>query len=537
MPKRTVLLFAALLFLFSGIILRIFQLTDGSFFEVGNRQSTVTVTAATARGTIYDRHLTPLTNCETQYSASVISTPEALAALSGSLTETEWQQLNKQLQNGKPTVQHFQSPVALAAGITQFVTPIRYSNDQLAAHVIGYLGDDGIHGVSGIEKALDDLLIQSSGSISITYQTDGTGKALQGGETKVENTLSRAKGGVSLTLDSDIQRMVEQVAGENISKGAVVVMEPNSGEIMALASFPDFEPTALAAYLDDSDSPLFNRALGNYNCGSVFKIVSAATALENGVPATQRFTCTGSIPVGNNRIKCHHVLGHGTLDLCGGFSLSCNPYFIQMIQLTGGTPLYRMASSFGLDSPIFLAPGYQTARAVMPTETDLLTPTALANLSFGQGDLMASPVHVSKLTASVINGGVISRPNLLRGTVNQAGEIIEAEDEAPTRVFSQKTASVIYEMMLETVENGSGKSAMPQYGGAGGKTGTAETGWKTKDGDTMVQSWFTGFYPAVDPQYVITVLVEDAGRNEEQSAPVFKKLCDALYRMGMIAEK
>ena len=100
------------------------------------------------------------------------------------------------------------------------------------------------------------------------------------------------------------------------------------------------------------------------------------------------------------------------------------------------------------------------------------------------------------------------------------------------RLFSQKTAQTLYEMMISAVEEGTGASASPSVGGAGGKTGTAETGWELEDGSTMVQSWFTGFYPAEDPRYVITVICEDAGSTDKTAAPVFREICDGLARMG-----
>ncbi|MBR2338087.1 MAG: penicillin-binding protein 2, partial [Clostridia bacterium] len=315
MKKRLVWFFAALLFAFSGVIVRISQLIEDETLQTAQGQSSVTVTVAQARGTIYDRHLNRLTNKATQYRAGIISTPEAMAVLSEALTEEEWVSLSERLQSGKPVVQVFESAMAPVTGISQFATPVRYDDEQLAAHVIGYLGADGTEGVSGIEKALNDRLNQIGGAVTVTYQTDGNGRALQGGEITVENTLYRANAGVALTLDARIQNMVEKQAAPLLDKGAVVVLEPETGAIVAMASFPDFEPTNLEAYLTAEGSPLFNRATASYNCGSVFKIVSSAAALEAGVPVSQTFDCSGRITVGSNVIKCHHVLGHGTQTL------------------------------------------------------------------------------------------------------------------------------------------------------------------------------------------------------------------------------
>lgn len=530
MKKRTVGIFAAILFVFSGILVRLYRLSDDELKQAAHSQSTVSVTVAQVRGTIYDRDLTALTNRQTEYRAAVTSTPQALSVLSQALADDEWEILRQQLQNGKPVMARLGQTPSVAEGISLFTVPVRYGGEALAAHLIGYLGSDG-RGATGIEKALDEALSATGGQVTVTYETDGRGQVLSGGDVVVENTLSNAKAGVVLTLDAEIQRMVEVRGAELLEKGAVVVLDPKTGDILALASFPTFEPAQLAEYLEAEDAPLFNRAIAAYNCGSVFKIVSAAAALENGVSLTQTFSCAGSLTVGTNVIKCHYLLGHGEQHLTEGFVNSCNPYFIQLVRMVGPTALYRMASAMSFDTALTLTEGLTTASAVFPSMETLLQPTALANVSFGQGELTATPLHIAQMTASVVNGGTVIPSRIVLGTVDAAGHMAVAESEPPIRLYSTATASALRDMMRKMVESDSGTPARPAIGGAGGKTGTAETGWKLEDGSTMVQSWFTGFYPADDPQYVITVLSEDAGRSKKTAAPVFKAICDELQRM------
>lgn len=537
MQKRSVALLTVVLFAFSGIMVKLMQLARSPLSEASGTRSSVSVTVAQTRGTIYDCNLRPMTNTGTQYVASVIATPEAMAALADTLPPSEWESVGKSLQSGKPITLTSNVPFPLVSGIRQFAVPQRYTSDSLATHVVGYLSDDGITGSCGIEQAFDEELKAASGSITISYQTDGSGSALIGGDVQVSNMLFKSDAGIALTLDYELQHMVEAVAGSELSKGAVVILDPNNGDILAMASFPGFLQNNLSAYLERNDAPLFNRALASYNCGSVFKMVSTLAALESGIPLTQCFTCSGSVSVGENRIKCHHVLGHGLLDMCGGFAQSCNPYYIQLMQLTGGAPLYRMACMLGFDSPILLAKGYSTARATVPDEKTLSQESVLANVSFGQGDLLASPVHIAQMTACVVNGGFFYRPNLFRGTVDVSGHLTPAVSDPRIQVCSSASANIVKDMMIAVVENGTGTTAQPQIGGAGGKTGTAQTGWASDNGETMVQSWFTGFYPAENPQYVITVLAEDSGQTGESTAMVFAALCDSLYSMGYVADQ
>ena len=530
MPKRLLALFSALLFALSGIIARLYTVMNGDYVDVAEQQSSLTITLATARGTLYDRRLERLTNRQSGYAAGVIGTPSALAALSH---RTEWESLSIRLSEGKPLVLTDTQPLPLVQGIRQFTVPVRYDDSAIASHVIGTLGEDG-HGVGGAERALDDILSQNSGHLTVTYQTDGTGRVIENGEVTVENTLARSGGGAALTIDRELQQAVEILLGKQLSRGAAVVMDIQTGDILALASFPTYDASAVADYLSAEDQPLFNRATAAYNCGSVFKTVTAMAALERGVPVTQSFDCVGYVQVGVNRIKCHHLLGHGSQTLFGGFAQSCNPYFIQLSALSGGNALHRYASLLGFDSPIVLMERWQTDRATLPNAEAFGSAALRANLSIGQGDLLATPVHITAMTACVANGGAYHRPNLYLGTVDQLGVLREAPRDAPSRICSEQTAQTLRAMMCAVVADGTGTAAAPAVGTAGGKTGTAQTGWTSDSGETMTHSWFTGFYPAEQPQYAVTVLAEDNGTTGENAAPLFKIVCDKLYRMGYV---
>lgn len=534
MKRRAIGFFTAVLFAFCGIIARIYLLSENEIWQVADQQSSVTVTVATARGTIYDRHMNPLTNIGSQYRAAILSTPKALAVLSKTMPNDEWETVSERLKTGKPIVQPLSGPLAPTDGVWQFVSPVRYAEDQIAAHVVGYLGDNGTAGVAGIEKAYNDVLSDASGTVTVTFHTDGNGAVLPGGAVTVQNTLSRAKGGVVLTLDSGIQRVVETKAAPLVEKGAVVVMDPDTGDILSLASFPDFEPAALPDYLSKADSPLFDRTTAAYNCGSVFKIVTAAAALENGAAKQQTHTCYGKIQAGANVIHCHYRLGHGTQTMEEAFINSCNPYFISLTQAVGGSSLHRMATSLGFGSGLVLAKEYATAATSFPSLLDLLQPAALANVSFGQGALTATPIHVALSTAAIVGNGKACLPRLTVGTVDEYGVIAKDETQPPVQFFSESTANTLKEMMIRAVENGTGTEAMPAFGGAGGKTGTAETGWISENGSTMVHSWFTGFYPSQNPQYVVTVVCEDAGQTKKNAAAAFREICDGLRAGGYL---
>ena len=531
MAKRTICVGVGVALLLSACAWRIYTLIGaGALSQAATDQATLTVTVGTARGTIYDRNLTPLVNTRQEWAAAIAPFPETLSSLSRELPDEEWRTLFARLQSGKPVAARVSRPLVPVTGLTQLKLPVRYGERMLAPHVVGYVDDKNV-GVTGAELIFDEVLASHTGRAEVTYSVDAMGRALEGAPPTVSNTLSASTGGVALTLDADIQRMTESVLAENVTRGAAVVLDPSTGRILSMASAPTYRPTDVAAALDDENAPLLNRALLNYNCGSVFKVVVTAAALEAGLSPDTTFTCEGGLTVGSLFFHCHYILGHGDLTMREAFAKSCNPYYIRLGQAVGPERVYAMATAFGFDRALTLAEGWQTARAVLPSLSEIKASAAtFANLSFGQGNLLATPVHVAGLAAAAVNDGVLYRPTLLLGDVDEAGILHEAELAAPQRVFSASTAAILRDMMRYTMVDGTGEKGQPFHLGAGAKTGTAETGWY-EDGVEVVQHWFTGFYPAEDPRYVIVTLVENSEASGESAAPLFREICEGLYRI------
>ncbi len=532
MKKRSIIALTLSGVLLVGLAFRVYQLmVNDEILSAGDRQSSSTITVAHARGTIYDTHMRPLVNDARENRYSVFPDRETNAMLTKCLPREELEQILDNMTGNKPFVITSETLLPLTSGIRAFSVPVRYAPDSLASHLLGYLGGDGISGVSGAELIFNEQLMAATGSASVTYTVDGSGDWLAGGHITRQDTLDQAKGGVVLTIDRDIQKIAERIADVSLEKGAIVVMSPKNGHILAMVSRPDFDPLSLSAYLEDDDAPLLNRALSNYNCGSVFKIVSSAAALESGLSIHTTYNCTGSIDVKNVTFRCHNRLGHGKLDLFGGFAQSCNPYYISLINRVGAEALYDMAYMLGFTRSVEIAPNWHTATANLPTTDTLRQPAALANLSFGQGELLATPVHIAQLVGTVVNGGKLVKPTVLKGLVDARGNLEEYETADSPYVFSAETAVTLKQMMIEVVENGLGKSAKPAVGSAGGKTGTAQTGMTGENGEELLQNWFAGFYPAISPEYVVVVLSEDYASTGDYAAPVFRELCNELQKM------
>lgn len=532
MQKRLWVVFGVVVCLFCGLLFRIYTLSDRYLRTAADQQSSVTVTVANVRGTIYDRNGTPLVNSEKEYRAGVIATPAALTALSQTMDAVAFSSLSTALQTGKPAVARLEN-LAAANGISLFEVPIRYAKRVLAPHLIGYMDGDKTEGLVGIEAAFDTVLNSYNGKATVTYSVDANGRALGGISPKLTNSIDMATGGIRLTLDADIQRMAEDIAMKYIQNGAVIVMQPSDGDVLAMVSLPTYHPDAVADVLQNADSPLLNRALCNYNCGSVFKIVSAATALEMQNTTQKTYTCNGNITVGDNVFHCHHRLGHGDLSMNEAFAKSCNCYFIQLMQDVGGTPLLNLSKRLQFGNTITLCDGIQTAVSTLPLESTLYAPAALANFSFGQGELTASPLHIASLVSTVVNDGILCSPRIVKAYVNESGDVTQEDAVVSGRVFSSETALLLRKMMEATTEEGgTGAAGKPQYGIAGAKTGTAETGWTPAEDEqyAVVHSWYAGYYmPREGTEYVIVVFAENAENTGAKTAPVFKEIANALY--------
>lgn len=531
MQKRTIIFYAGFMLALCGIVTQLYQITTQGFAQAANEQATTTVRVGYSRGTIYDRKLRPLVNQKLENRACISPVPSALSRLSEQLDKDTFLDISSRLQQGRPVVYRLSDRLSPVNGVIQFTVPVRTPDRLLAPHLIGYMDSDGIHGKTGIEKLYDDLLNQYAGKAEVTYTVDATGHPLSGIEPKISNTLERSVGGIALTIDQDIQLIAERAAQRYLTKGSILVMEADTGNILAMTSTPSFQPDTVASVLDDPSSPLLNRSVSNYNCGSVFKIVTAAAALEAGVSPDRKYTCTGSVDIDGVVFHCHNRLGHGRINMTEAFATSCNSYFIQLMQDVGPRPLYQMTVNLGFDRSILLAPEFKTARAILPSLEELQVPAALANLSFGQGSLMATPVHIAQLVGAVVNDGKLLRPNVILGTVDEHKQLTIDTPTPAQYAFSPETARQLQQMMVAAVQDGAtGQSARPPLLGAGGKTGTAETGWVSgESGETAIQSWFAGYYPAQQPKYVIVVLAEDSGATNAKATPAFKQICEELY--------
>lgn len=525
--KKAYALFIVLMLLLCAACVSIVRVSHGEeYVAAAGAQSLYRLDVAKARGTIYDRNLVPLVGGDTKCVAAVAPTIETIGALEMATEGQYRDRLALALEDGRPFQLTLEEPV-VDPRVDVFQVPQRYTEDQLAPHVIGYLDSLG-GGAAGVELAMDDVLRQYEGEISVTYRVDALGRAIPGEKRQIVNTMEETVGGVALTLDSQLQQVVQEAAQE-LDKGAVIVTEVPGCEIRALASVPDFTPLDLSSVSGDENSPLVNRAFSAYAPGSVFKLVTAAALLEEGLGDTT-FTCVGSLNAGGLQFHCIDNTAHGELDLEGALQKSCNCYFINAARVLGGQKVLSMAYNLGFGQAQEFGRGLWASSGDLPTLKDLNNSRALANFSFGQGELTTTPLQLCAMMNTIASGGVYTSPELIEGLVNGDMELTELSSSASKtmRVMKASTAQTLQKALISTAQEGTARPGTPENGVAGIKTGTAQTG--VFDGEEeLLHFWYCGFVcDDFGPRYCVTVLRESTPDDGGSTARVFKKVAEAL---------
>lgn len=387
-----------------------------------------------------------------------------------------------------------------------------YPYDALFAHVVGYSD----HGKTGLESLANFYLLSSH--VNLVERT--------------MNELSDVKNigdNVVTTLDVDLQQVASDALGER--KGAVVVMEPDTGKVLAMVSKPGFNPNTLGADWDglisgdNTQAQLLNRATqGLYPPGSTFKIVTALQYIREhpGDWREYTFDCNGLFHHGDYTISCYHGNVHGHQNLEQAFANSCNGAFANMgLELDLGS-MRTLAGQLLFHSELPLSLAYSKSSYTMNSGADAWE---ILQTSIGQGSTQMTPMHNAMLTAAIANGGVLMKPYLIDHVENAAGE--EVKKFLPSSYGSLMSATESGELaglLREVVVSGTGSAVRTDAYAVAGKTGSAEfeTGKES-------HAWFTGYAPADNPQIVVTVIVEESGSGGQVAAPVARSIFDTYF--------
>lgn len=383
-----------------------------------------------------------------------------------------------------------------------------YPYGSVLSHVLGYVGIDN-QGLSGIELNYDEYLTGANGAIK--YFSDGKGNRLE-----LTEVYEEPQNGINidLTIDIDLQLAVENELDNVISKynpeqALIMAMNPKTGEILAMASRPNFNSNNYQT----SSIEIINRNLPiwmTYEPGSTFKIITLSASLEEQTINlfNDSYFDGGSITVEGARIKCWKAGGHGAQNYLQVVENSCNPGFVTMGQKLGAETLLKYIHNFGFGKKTGIDLNGESKGILFSLEQ--MGPVELATTSFGQG-ISVTPIQQVRAVSAAINGGILHTPYIVsKMTEPETNSVIKQfMPDDGTRVISEETSKLVRYALESVVANGSGKNAYIENYRIGGKTGTAQ---KVNNGVYMVGNYivsFMGFMPADDPEIVVYVAIDN----------------------------
>ncbi len=429
-----------------------------------------------------------------------------------------------------------------------------YPQGAVASHVLGYVGapdpknEDRAQpsywptmlGKRGLEKRHDELLRGKAGGKLVRVDVSGFKYDEIGFREPVPG------GDLVLTLDLAVQRSAEKALADTV--GAVVVMDPRNGDVLALASSPGFDPNSFSPFisfetwnraLEDSRKPQLNRAVsGRYAPGSIFKPVVAMAALEAGrANAGTSYACHGYYEIGQQRFSCFEGEVHGWLHMRRALELSCNVFFYQLALQCGIDVIYHQAQSLGL--------GQKTGIDLDAENAGLLPGKAwkriargeawragdTCNIGIGQGALLVTPIQMAVVTAAIANGGIVYQPRLVMST--RLPNMVDFQETLPVRVRDLKwrpeNLALVREGMRDVIENPSGTGRLAKLPDAvmAGKTGTAEFGRK---GEGHNRGWMIVFAPYDRPRYAVAMVLDEAVTGGASVGPRIRQLMGEVLR-------
>ena len=438
-----------------------------------------------------------------------------------------------------------------------------YPLGTLASHVLGYLkqwekGDiektderrfthyiGSEKGIAGVEATMDDLLRGPEGIKTIVRNEKGRTIRMS------DYTKPGTGATVRLTIDARKQLLLEN-ALRHAGRAAGVIMDPNTGEILAMASVPDYDPNAFIPSISQDRwksynsnrllSPLTNRAISEYAPGSTMKLATAVAGALQG-QAQRSFSCDGYVAYGKHQIGCwiwnQNKGTHGSIGLTTAIQKSCNPYFNKLANSIGWCDMVQGCAKIGLGKPTGvelpgekpgILPGSDTWLNSHPGATMSAALTAM--LSIGQGDSMATPLQIAAMTASIANRGTYLQPRIVKSAISEEGKTLIADKPKAVRNLIQdgiKPADlqlIRKGMWLAVNSGGTAGKVRISDAEVAAKTGTAQT---VENGKKSNNSWVTSFAPFEEPRYVVCVLAQNAGSGGGVCGPLVNLIYKGLF--------
>ncbi len=526
--KRIFIFSVVLIILFITITGRLLyiQVFQGGFLQArATEQWTRDLPLAAERGSIYDTNGSALAVSYTTYNLYVrareVKDSTAVASLLSSKLNLDYMQTFEKVNNNtvsevlikmqvekNTALEIFNagySGVYLSESVSRY-----YPYGNLLTQVLGFTTIDNI-GQAGLEAYYNELLSGVQGYSLV--QSDLQGKELYNSLTTFIPSVAGFN--ISMTIDVNIQLKVEQtleklMAEQKAKSATAIVMDPNTGEIIAMSTKPSFDLNNVPRYdVSSMLQQMKNQAIVDvYEPGSTFKILTMASALEAGVAhLSDGFYCPGYTIIDGQKIKCWKSTGHGSQDLTDGLCNSCNCVFTQLALKLGLDRFYNFFESFGLDDQTGIDFLGESGGILM--DKDGVKTVDLARMGFGQA-IAVTPLQLITAISACVNGGYLVEPYMVKSITNSDGKIILNNSKTVVRQVVSNQTSAMINKMLEGVVSKAGNYTFVDGYEIGGKTGTSQKYENGKINGQYVSS-FIGTYPASNPEYVVLIVVDEPG--------------------------
>lgn len=389
-----------------------------------------------------------------------------------------------------------------------------YPQDNLYSHIVGY--SNKVRGNTGIESSFNKELLGMKDSLDFSAI-----RAL------IDKSYQKDVGDdLYLTTNTKIQEKARNLLKEKGEKSAIVVMNPKTGEILSMVSYPDFNPNTIEAdyssIVEDNNGAFYNNAIqGGYAPGSTLKIVTASSIIENEID--QKYKDTGEVSFGKHSIKNAGEEVYGSIGLEEALTNSVNTYFATKAMELGNVKLGTTAESFMFNKKVDFDLDTATSKlSISKFPYKDWGKEALAAAGIGQSNINATPLQMALVTSAIANEGKIMQPYLVQKVVRNDGKVLkDRKPEVLTQAVKPETAEKIKEMMVDVVRKGSGRSARLKSVKIAGKTGTSQRASEKN----IYDAWFVGFAPADDPQVAVAVVIQNVDQyGGEVAAPIARDI-------------
>lgn len=387
-----------------------------------------------------------------------------------------------------------------------------YPFGEIFANVVGRFSK----GKTGIEEGQDIRLLTSNiNSFEVMYND------LRGVKSPGDNVVT--------TLDAKLQQVAYDALGSY--RGAVVVMEPSTGRLLAMVSKPSYDPNKVDEMWDElladeaTESPLINRAAqGLYPPGSTFKLLTSLEYMREHMTTYNKYeyNCTSRIEYNDMVIHCHNNKVHGDVNLPLSFAKSCNTSYASIGKSLDMDSFFRLCGDFLFNKSLPVEMGSNPSKFTLKKGVSGVKEAM--QTAIGQGNTLITPLHNAMIAASVANSGVMMKPYLVDHIEDAyGGKVKQFSPKSIAKPMTMKEANYIAKMMRKVVTEGTGIKLQDLTQKAAGKTGSAD------NGDGKAHSWFIGYAPYEEPEIVVSIIAENAGTGSEYAVPIAKKIFDAYF--------